>query len=621
MRRPVLAALILATGMGTAAAAEGDAPAQGGTGGVLLHGTVTVEGAWPKVGIYLEVDTGAGPKPLVRVAKDGSFSYRHPLQPGTEVTLTPYNSTALNTPEPTFLTGHMRTRVKPDDKVEVHLTARRILTREISVLDQSGKPAANIGIGVEAAIPLGPEPGAPAWKNYVSFRTDGEGKLPFKYVEIEGGSYDLTVNTVDSGGDKYLGEASLSGRQLMNKDEPLSLEVQRLPVWLEVQFRWDPDRGNLPFRPDVGSAIEAHRVWASGATGRKDAVLSPEGLARFYGLKPGNYTIELSDLGRRLYSISGGSEKVTIPKDAKLPVRHTVTLLPAGKTSVAGKVIDRATGKPVAGATVAAEGEGTIETGPDGAFKFEGVSGANLKLRVHHANYCGFEGTYPLASGKDDAFNLDVRLAPLPTLRVLAADRDSGKGVPGCNVFARGELIDAKAVTAEDGSCLLRLPEGRYQLLVRRPGTPAEGDAAGARSASKAMVYAGETAVPKDGGELRIELPAVVAVRAAVNGLGPRGQGRGPGFCLVRPKDNLIMAGVPLDVQGEGVAYVGAGTYRLVVIAEEERSGADGGEVQALAPMTGPVKIEVRQWRKLTLTGDARMLLGDPIQDEQPPGK
>ncbi len=591
-----------------------------GAGEARLQGTVTVEGSWPAVGISLRVMSGSIHR-STPVSKDGSFLVRISAQPGADLTIIPYNATALRTNEPVYLMGYLKTTVAPGKDLELKLTAHKIVTRDVRVLDQHGKPAANIDFGMDAAIPLGPGPDAPEWKRFVSLSTDEKGLLALRHVESDRGSYHLTVNTIDAAGDKYQGELTLTGKQLMGADELPAMTVTRRQVCVEARFRWDPDLGRRAFAPDVGANIDGHMVRLAELPDRQ-ALMNEQGLARFYDLQPGTYTIELSEPGRRLYTISRGSEKVTIPENPKLPVQHTVTLLPAGRTPVMGRVIDKSTGKPVANAQVSATGGGGTKTTDDGAFRLEDVPGSNITLQVRHADYYDFEGVYPLTRDENGLVTLNVRLTPLPMMTVLVVDRESGKGIPGCKLHAVGP-VSRKNTTSKDGKCGFRLPEGRYELRIVRPAEAATVEEATDQRGARALVYAGELIVPKEGGEVRITVPPIVPMRVAVKAEWPADrQGRGPGVCLTRPADGTIMASTLLDAQGQGTVYAGEGTYRVVVVSDKT-VGADGGEVEvkANAPGDQVLKIEVRQWRKLTLTGDARMLLGDPIQDEPPPGK
>jgi len=146
---------------------------------------------------------------------------------------------------------------------------------------------------------------------------------------------------------------------------------------------------------------------------------------------------------------------------------------------VVGRVVDRTTDRPLAGATVSIHSTNKKQrTSEDGAFSFPDIAGGEHVLHVEHSEYHSLRETVMVSDGT--VTNPTISMEPLLTIEdttgtVLGriTDADSGTGIENAEV----SLLNTTYATMADstGDYLLPLiPPGTYSLLATKWGYDAQ---------------------------------------------------------------------------------------------------------------------------------------------------
>lgn len=193
---------------------------------------------------------------------------------------------------------------------------------------------------------------------------------------------------------------------------------------------------------------------------------------------------EIEDLEPATYNlgVAHGRELVVANRDVKLDGNRDVVidLVPA---RVSGRVVDAASGDPVAGALVALvrlseTGEETnalsAASGEDGAFDFPRAPPGRYRVSVQRDGYAAATWQLDLADG---AARRDLELEVRPTAGAEIWLRLASGGVPrsaDVTVLDAGGgalLRESRPVEADGRLTLPKVPPGVFQLVIRSPGS------------------------------------------------------------------------------------------------------------------------------------------------------
>ena len=170
-----------------------------------------------------------------------------------------------------------------------------------------------------------------------------------------------------------------------------------------------------------------------------------------------------------------------------------------------GRVVDAASGQPVAEAVVQAESAESV-TDADGLFSLRGVPSGKVFVLVRHPDYVVSRETVPVG---DSGGSVELRLASGGTVSAVVVSAAGGPA-PGARASVSTTGAWASSVADDDGRVTFRhLPPGRYRLFASD----------GKRAAKNVDFVLGD-------GELRDDLRAVLpgdatTLRVGVSGLTP----------------------------------------------------------------------------------------------------
>jgi hypothetical protein len=339
--------------------------------------------------------------------------------------------------------------------------------------------------------------------------------------------------------------------------------------------------------PDFGASSGLSRVGDPPIVGPRylTAMTDEDGYYELLVGEPGEYGVSAS-----AYGVGLPSRTVTIPDVESLSLD-----LDFGGALLSGRVVDKDTEAPIAGAFVTARstkpsagGSGAgLEVGPDGRFELD-LHPGEFTIVVRAEGYARTEEKVVLEEGGRS----DLVLALSSGLRITGRVVDaSGRGLGNLQVMAVDDSSDISAVptrigqamTIPDGSFRLKdLARGRYNILVA--SVDAEGFAFLPSVASGAddLVLVLQPGGKVDGLVVDAEgapvADAVVALAAIdgrkVRGVQSRTEGSGR-FELKAPRGNLtIKAVVPDGPQGMATVAVSENaTARVeIVLAQTANS-------------------------------------------------
>ncbi len=158
-----------------------------------------------------------------------------------------------------------------------------------------------------------------------------------------------------------------------------------------------------------------------------------------------------------------------------------VLAAPAPAASLAGRLVDAGTGRPVEGARVRLLETGqAVRTGADGRFAFTDLPPGAYTLSTHHVAYADVERAVRAAGAGAGPVELALQPALYPAGEIVVRSARSGAPLRSepwaVATLGRGELPGAPAITACDaaatlpGAALLRDGEGATALSIRGLG-------------------------------------------------------------------------------------------------------------------------------------------------------
>ena len=185
------------------------------------------------------------------------------------------------------------------------------------------------------------------------------------------------------------------------------------------------------------------------------------GAFRFDSLPEGTYTVSFNKAGyvprTEIVNVKAGS-----------PTVFNVSLAPVEKNvgALLGKVIDKETGNPIAGAVVSVEGVGSAQTDQSGLYRLENIPVGAKTVKVAAPGYKETAEVMKIAKG-DNVKNFALEpMVVKGSLVITVIDKDSKKPISGAKVeFLSGKFgpytTDANGVvTVKD------IPVGTYTLKV-----------------------------------------------------------------------------------------------------------------------------------------------------------
>jgi len=495
------------------------------------------------------------PEKAATTGPDGGFVITG-LAPGTYF-LDLYGKT------PPILWRHGALRLAPGEvasgaAVTVGVGAGRL---EVAVLGPGGKPCQ----GVRVEIAPASESKLPGTGGGGAFETDAGGKIAFPYLAP--GLKTAIVSLANEGGPVLY---RTKHQVLVKAGETASLGVSFAPIALCRVFG-TITRGAAP--------AGAGRLKAVPMDGNRP---DPDG-AHATGIDTGgNYSFAALPSGRYLFTLEAGGleplshNPVVVPADEK-ELRVDFDLA-AGR--IAGAVVDKASGRPVAKASVflyapAAAGERgsaiqTATAGTDGAFSFRGLEAGRYIISALGSVGVGHLEKIQLKAGAA-LVGQEVALEPAGGLNVLVQN-EGKKLIEGAMVWA--EKTGTGAITAprrgltlssgQGPSRFFPLEPGEYRVVVGGPGRVSHVEPAVTVEPGKTSTI---TAVLAKGAQVELTVTdkagaPVRNCRLAV--FGPDGQWIGPPL-----SGTLIAQGEHGDAGGKyALGGYAPGAYRAHVFAD-----------------------------------------------------
>ena len=575
---------------------------------VTISGTVILEGAADDAvleGLRLEAVPQGGRAGRTGVDKDGRYSVTVDVPGGAKV--------VLRARDGTWLRGHSKSAVIGHAVVEVPDRARRlemdlplksvaVVLRSIRVVTGDGRPAAGrvkckaelAGTG-EGDIPL------QTWQWNVDAADDGS----FSVGVPEGvkGTFAFKVDRLGKDRARYVGRDEMSFAALTAAAAPIPLLVKRKALSLEVHFKWDESFSREPFRPNVGGAIFSHVVVVNGPV-HPETLMDGKGIARFYALPAGDYTIQLGGRGRPLYTVKQAPKSVKIAAGDGVPIKVDILIVPVKAIVLSGRVIDATNGTPVAGARVTAAERYFAKTSADGRFILEGVIPDGSAIAVRHSSYCpaDFELGKPGEQG-------DLKVRPLPLFHGTVMRGPKGPGVPNARLMCRGTPRSVKVIADEKGDFATRIPPGKYRLTIKQ-FYPEDKVAEGRR---KVTVYESSLEIPPEGLKQNFIVSGIGEVTIRIKNAegAEKADTRKLNACLLRAADGKILAGSQVNMDDMTVMLAAQpGDYRILVLPNKQM-GQVCSDVKIEAGKRKRVAITLGRWVPIRLRDDGTVKVGE----------
>ncbi len=185
------------------------------------------------------------------------------------------------------------------------------------------------------------------------------------------------------------------------------------------------------------------------------------GAFRFDSLPEGTYTVSFNRAGyvprTEIVNVKAGS-----------PTVFNVSLAPVEKNvgTLLGKVIDKETGNPIAGAVISVEGVGSVQTDQSGLYRLENIPVGGKTVKVAAPGYKETAEVIKIAKG-DNVKNFALEpMVVKGSLLITVVDKDNKKPISGATVtFLQGNV--GPFTTDESGAVSVKdLPTGTYTIKV-----------------------------------------------------------------------------------------------------------------------------------------------------------
>ena len=301
------------------------------------------------------------------------------------------------------------------DTTETDDLGEHLLTRAEKIsgtaVDASGAPLAGAEVVLEAGGGAG-GPGDPSFRTLARTAMTGADGV-FRFDEASATGNRITVRK------DGLAPALASGLRAGGLARPMAL-APGFPVAGVVR-----DAGK---RPVAGALVRLEGVKATTRWILTDA--------------EGGFTIPNAPDGRGSLVVDAGDSGWAAKPDLKLPMPEgrTVTVTLAAPSSLAGKVVEDKTGRPVPRAKLLLKGDAfarLVRAAPDGTYALKGVPPESYRLAVDEARHVPWvQPALALAPG--EAKKLDIALTPGATLAGKVVDENGAPVAAARGTLTRG---------------------------------------------------------------------------------------------------------------------------------------------------------------------------------------
>jgi hypothetical protein len=560
---------------------------------VHLHGVMTLDGKIPSEDVERDLlvieASGDGYNVEIghlNVDKQGRFNLSLDVPVGKDLIIIPYNVNQLS---PTnFLWGFSKFKAKEDVFVKVELSKLSTEKQVVQVVDDVGEPGANVPIACRAGIPLGRQAGDPNWWGWQSAMTDANGFAEINVIRSGIGEYLLRADTrLSNNDDRYIGESEVLGRKFVasSEKEPLLLKVHRMRVSLRVIVKWDEGYSNDAFQPNIGGTMSWHTLMLNNNM-RTRTTMDTGGVVRFYNLKPGEYRISFTKLGKQRYNITSGEEVVVIPPKYEKAIERTIKVVPTRLFKVSGVVVDEENKKAVPGARVLCRRNAVI-TGEDGCFEFEVNEGVEGDLEVHHKEY--FRKSFAIEL-KDDAKPLVAAIKAYPKCYGKIVIGNDKKVAADAKLLFRGTPRSYRAKSNEKGEFSARVAPGVYRLVVKVPA-PEPNEVSMKAGSKDVKVYDEAFVMENAEKEFNLESGGIGTAVIEVSQDDASLEVAARGVAFLRWRDGRIMVSEMLD-ENRCVLSAVEGKYKIIAVANDD-TAADVGVIEVEADKVVRTKVKV----------------------------
>ena len=574
-------------------------------GQVVISGTVTVDGAKSR-GVTLEVVSNKGRLAVVESDEEGRYSVTVDVPEVTQVALrSSDNRPWYGTGAKGILAGQAVAQVSDlvgSKSLDVQLKSVAMTPRSIRVLTEDNRRVAGLKVKCKAELVNPSQPGIPPRTVQWTAVTASDGTFSVVVPKRGTGLFTFKLNTFGKEEDKarYFGKKEISFELLRDVRALGAWVVKRNALSMEVRFRWDGKFSREPFRPDVFGADFRHTVILNGP-GRTITRMNLQGVALFYALPPGEYTVELSKGGKEIYRVTKTPSSVKISAEQETAVEVEVLIVPVKIFELSGTIVDSSDGSGVAGAVVTAAGS-AVKTAKNGSFYLEGVRQGSA-MTIKHPSYS--PTSLVVAKAGDQG---EIKIKSFPSVSGTVFQGTSESGVPHAVLYFRSARRDLKVIADRKGRYTAKLPAGAYELAIKRRFQPEHGSPP-LRKSPKVTVHESRLDVPPEGLKKDFRVGAVGRLIVKIAGKGdPKEKGLGGIVaCLVTPSDNKLVTARPFDRgKRETVIVAKQGKYRLLLVRNEQFAQSYG-EVTLAAGAAKEVTITLGKWKTVRITDDRKV--------------
>ncbi len=579
---------------------------------VELHGTVTIDGQSPNKAFslrlvkaskeHLSVISDGRVYDTLRTNEDGTFSRSLDVTSGEEFFIMPGSQSVYlpkNTKQNYFYSGYAEFKAEGNPTVQLNLQTKKLRQAYVKAVDELGT-SVSVAIRFYDRISLGTKKDSPHWGSQrPSIRTDPNGIAAVAIVEGSAGTCRTRIHSRSKSGDIYIGETVLSYKELARTsvEDPLMVKVKRIPLSAKIKVMWDPGYSQELFRHDVYSAVSSHtlEIKGDGASQRKE--MRPDGMLRYFDLKPGRYTVSFLPLGRKKYTITSG-EEVVIPVGQKEPVESILTVVPTKHYSLRGIIVDDESGEPVAKARLTGIGR-SIKTDQTGEFKVEIYEGMTANLAVEHSDY--FPQVFDLSSKRpEDLVRLPIKQFPALSGKVVYGKDKTPAAFARLGFGSSPRSFDAYC--NEQGEYSIKLPAGEYQLSISIPIQLKKREH-NTRLPKVEMFERDKTfTMGKTDKKKDFKLKGIGSVTVQVSYSKEDFGDKQPKFIsLLREKDNTAANSSLITEENKATIYAPVGKYKIAV-APNDDFGIIAGNTTVTEVQETETSVTVEKWKNIRVT-------------------
>lgn len=278
--------------------------------------------------------------------------------------------------------------------------------------------------------------------------TDGNGA--FASQGLDPGTYSIQVSKA--------GYASASASATVSAGVTTLLGTIRLAVASTTAIVRGTVRDGVTGQTLTGATVAI----VGGASAQTDA----DGRYEIAGILPGSISLTVSMAGYQTVSasatVAGGLAYTLSP-----------SLYPPGQgadTSIKGKVVDRATAGPIAGAAIRA-GTLTAASSATGDFQLEGLAAGAISIEITAAGYSTYTLSGTIAPGVNDlgVLQLDRQQAPTATVSGRVFDNANNLPVGGATVRVLSNTL-ATATNSNGNYAIAGITQPAYTIEVSAAG-------------------------------------------------------------------------------------------------------------------------------------------------------